>query len=63
MAIAPKETDDTSTLPRPTKADFDNRQLNLIQNLLFNTEEERERVSHASSFGTAHRAIHLIAKP
>src|SRR6201995_1344860 len=47
MAIAPKETDDASTLPRPTKADFDNRQLNLFQNLLFNTDEERDRLSHA----------------
>ena len=34
MAITPKETDDASTLARPTQAEFDNRQLSLFQNLL-----------------------------
>jgi hypothetical protein len=47
MAITPKETDDASTLARPTQAEFDNRQLSLFQNLLFNTYEERDRLSHA----------------
>ena len=47
MSITPKETADAKTLPKPTQAEFDNRQLNLFQNLLCNTDEERERLSHA----------------
>jgi hypothetical protein len=47
MSITPKETADAETLPRPTSAHFDNRQLSLFQNLLCNTEEERDRLSHA----------------
>jgi hypothetical protein len=47
MAITPKETADARTLPRPTQAEFNNRQLNLFQNLLFNTHEEGDRLSHA----------------
>lgn len=46
-AIAPLETDDASTLPKPTRAEFENRQLALFQNLLGNTLEERDRLSHA----------------
>jgi hypothetical protein len=37
LAISPKETDHKHTLPRPTRAEFGNRQLNLFQNLLCNT--------------------------
>jgi hypothetical protein len=47
MSITPKETDDAKTLPKPTKAQFENPQLNLFQNLLCNTDEEREQLSHA----------------
>jgi len=47
MAITPKETTDAHTLPKPTHAQFNNRQLNLFQSLLFNTHEERDRLSHA----------------
>src|SRR5208337_4649830 len=47
MSITPKETADAKTLPKPTKAEFENRQLNLFQNLLCNTDEERDRLSHA----------------
>jgi len=47
MSITPKETADAKTLPKPTQAQFENRQLNLFQNLLCNTDEERERLSHA----------------
>jgi hypothetical protein len=46
-AIAPLETDDAGTLPRPTQLEFENRQLTLFQNLLANTVEERDRLSHA----------------
>jgi hypothetical protein len=47
MSITPKETADAKTLPKPTNAEFENRQLNLFQNLLCNTDAERERLSHA----------------
>jgi hypothetical protein len=47
MTITPKETDDARTLPKPTKSELDNRQLNLFQNLLCNTAEERDQLSHA----------------
>lgn len=47
MSITPKETADAKKLPKPTQAQFDNRQLNLFQNLLCNTVAERDRLSHA----------------
>jgi hypothetical protein len=47
MTITPKETDDAKTLPKPTKAEYDNRQLSLFQTFLCNTDEEREQLSHA----------------
>ena len=47
MSITPKETADAETLAKPTSAEFDNRQLNLFQNLLANTAEERDKLSHA----------------
>ena len=47
ITIFPKETDDAGTLTKPTNAEFENRQLSLFQNLLYNTDGERERLSHA----------------
>jgi hypothetical protein len=47
MTITPKETDDAKTLPKPTKAEFENKQLSLFQNILCNTDEERDQLSHA----------------
>jgi hypothetical protein len=47
MTIAPKETDDAKTLPKPTKPELENRQLNLFQNFLCNRDEERDELSHA----------------
>jgi hypothetical protein len=47
MTITPKETDDAKTLPKPTKREFENKQLSLFQNLLCNTDEERDQISHA----------------
>jgi hypothetical protein len=47
MSITPKETDDAKTLPKPTKREFQNQQLELFQSVLCNTPEERDQLSHA----------------
>jgi hypothetical protein len=45
--ITPKETDDANTLPKPTRRELENHQLALFQTVLCNTDEERDRLSHA----------------
>jgi hypothetical protein len=45
--ITPKETDDADTLPKPTRRELENHQLALFQTVLCNTDEERDRLSHA----------------
>jgi hypothetical protein len=47
MAITPKETKDADKVPRPAQPEFENRQLNLFQNFLCNTETERDHLSNA----------------
>jgi len=46
-AIVPKETAGADLLPKPTLADFENRQLSLFQTFLANTDEQRDSLSNA----------------
>lgn len=46
-ALAPKETSNARRLPTPDKSGFENRQLNLFQTFLSNTEEEQSQLSNA----------------
>ena len=46
-AMAPRETENAHLLPRPTKAEFENRQLHLFQSFLANSDKERDRLSNA----------------
>jgi hypothetical protein len=46
-SIVPKETEGADRLPRPSAADYDNRQLSLFQNFLANTDEQRDSLSNA----------------
>ena len=46
-AVAPKETKNTHTLPIPDKSHFDNRQLNLFQTFLCNSDDEHDHLSNA----------------
>lgn len=46
--LVPKQTHPENNLPeQPSSPDFENAQLNLFQNFLCNTDEERERFSNA----------------
>jgi len=47
MALTPKETKDAHKIPKPALTEFDNQQLNLFQNFLCNTDEERRHLSNA----------------
>ncbi|MBV8775045.1 MAG: replication protein [Deltaproteobacteria bacterium] len=47
IAVALTETKNAYKLPNPDKSHFDNRQLNLFQALLCNTDEEHDRLSNA----------------
>lgn len=47
LALVLTETKNAHTLPQPGKSHFDNRQLNLFQTLLCNTDEEQDRLSNA----------------
>src|SRR6516165_10297278 len=47
MALIPKETEDADKIPKPASAEFENPQLNLFQQFLCNTEEERRQLSNA----------------
>ena len=46
VSIVPIETEDAPTLRRPTLSEFENRQLNLFQTFLANTDDERDRLSN-----------------
>ncbi len=47
QAIVPKETADAKLFETPTSAEFDNRQLNLFQSFLSNTDGQRDQLSNA----------------
>jgi hypothetical protein len=47
VAIVPKETKDAHKLPKPDKSEFENRQLDLFQRFLCNTDDQREQLSNA----------------
>jgi hypothetical protein len=47
VAIVPKETKDAHRLPKPDKSEFENRQLNLFQTFLCNTDEQHDHLSNA----------------
>jgi hypothetical protein len=47
FSIAPRETAPAIAAPTPLTPEFENAQLNLFQNFLCNTDEERERFSNA----------------
>jgi hypothetical protein len=47
VAIVPKETKDAHKLPKVDKSEFENRQLNLFQSFLCNTDEQRDQLSNA----------------
>jgi hypothetical protein len=47
VAIVPKQTKDAHRLPKPDKSEFENRQLNLFQAFLCNTDEEYDQLSNA----------------
>jgi hypothetical protein len=49
-ALTPQETPNVQPPAKPTE--FTNAQLSLFQNVLCNTEEERERLSTPSTYGT-----------
>lgn len=44
--LSPKETAGDDPPPKPTAPEFQNRQLNLFQNFLYNRDEEREKLSN-----------------
>jgi hypothetical protein len=46
MPITPKETKDANKIPKPAPTHFENRQLNLFQNFLCNTTEQRNQLSN-----------------
>ena len=46
-AIAPKETKNAHALPKPAKPEFENRQLDLFQRFLCNTDDQHEQLSNA----------------
>ncbi|WP_263377243.1 hypothetical protein [Granulicella aggregans] len=45
--IVPKETEGADRLPKPTAAEYENRQLSLFQTFLANTDEQRDSLSNA----------------
>jgi hypothetical protein len=47
MATTPKQTKDAHKVPWPAQPEFENRQLNLFQRFLCNTEAERDHLSNA----------------
>ena len=47
VTITPTETKKSRPLSNPDRAEFDNRQLNLFQSFLCNTEEDRDHLSNA----------------
>jgi hypothetical protein len=47
VAIVPKETKDAHKLPKIDKSEFENRQLNLFQSFLCNTDEQHDQLSNA----------------
>src|ERR1700736_5989236 len=46
MPITPKETKDAHKVPKPTKPQFESRQLLLFQHFLANTDAECDRLSN-----------------
>src|SRR6516225_5121160 len=46
MAIIPKETKDAHKIPKPAAAEFENKQLSLFQQFLYNTDVERDNLSN-----------------
>jgi hypothetical protein len=57
LSIVPVETKDADKLPKPAESEFENRQMNLFQSLLSNTEAERDQFRTPSSFGIVCPAI------
>src|ERR1035438_2003305 len=47
VAIVQKETKDAHKLPKVDKSEFENRQLNLFQSFLCNTDEQHDQLSNA----------------
>ena len=47
VGVLPKETKNARNFSAPQPQEFENRQLNLFQSLLFNTDDERDQLSNA----------------